>query len=172
MDDPAIPADAPRALVSARAALGSVLDLLPASVVVATMTPRTEQQLLDATIDLAMHCAWAVHHDRPARRAGHGWATAIQGHAGFPDLVLARRGVVLFRELKGYQASGRLGRLNEEQRDWAKQLDEDWPKVRGAQGRSVLIPPLRAGLLFDVWTPDDWDTVIVPTLTAKIGAHV
>jgi hypothetical protein len=27
-------------------------------------------------------------------------------------------------------------------------------------------------LLFDVWTPDDWDSLIVPTLTARrsVGA--
>ena len=128
------------------------------------MTPRTEQQLLDATVDLAMHCGWAVHHDRPARRAGHRWATAIQGHAGFPDLVLARRGVVLFRELKGYQANGRLGRLSSEQRDWGRQIDPAWP---GSVPRHDCHE--RRTLPFDVWTPDDWP-LIVATLTAKIGA--
>jgi hypothetical protein len=136
------------------------------------MAPRTEAELLDATIDLATHCGWAIHHDRPARRAGTGWATAIQGHAGFPDLVLARRGVVLFRELKGYQASGRLGRLSSEQRDWAQQLG--WtPEARDAvmqfTGHGLANP--RFAWLFDVWTPDDWDPLIIPTLTSKIGAH-
>jgi VRR-NUC domain-containing protein len=121
------------------------------------VSPRTEGQLLDATIDLATRCRWAVHHDRPARTA-HGWRTAIQGHAGFPDLVLARAGLVLFRELKGPR-----GRLSSEQRDWAKQLDPDWPL-------SLLVPgvgEVRTSPLFDVWTPNDWDTLIVPTLTAK-----
>lgn len=118
------------------------------------MTPRTEQQLLDAVIDLATLNRWAVHHDRPARRSGARWVTAIQGHAGFPDLVLARRGVVIFRELKGYDARGRLGRLSSEQRDWARQLDPLWPY----QPANVLV--------FDTWTPDDWP-LIVATLSAR-----
>lgn len=117
----------------------------------------SEAQFLDRVVDLAERTGWAVHHDRPARRAGAKWATAIQGHAGFPDLVLARRGVVLFRELKGYQASGRIGRLSSEQRDWAAQL----------AGPARYEPHDRLTALFDVWTPDDWDPVIVPTLTAR-----
>lgn len=132
------------------------------------MSPRTEQELLDATIDLAIRCRWAVHHDRPARRAGGKWATAISGHAGFPDLVLARSGLVLFRELKGYAADGRMGRLSSEQRDWGKQLQPDW---NPDTAHRVLIPELRASLIFDVWTPDDWD-LIVATLTAKTPARV
>lgn len=123
------------------------------------MTPRTEAELLDATIDLATHCRWAVHHDRPARRTGGQWATAIQGHAGFPDLVLARAGVVIFRELKGYDARGRMGRLTPEQRDWARQL--------GAA--PVDLDGLACVPLFAVWTPEDWG-LIVATLTAKIPA--
>lgn len=106
------------------------------------MSPRTETELLDAIVDLARLKRWSCHHDRPSRRAGSGWATAIQGHAGFPDLVLARNGVVLFRELKGFQ-----GRLSAEQRDWGKQL----------------------GAAFAVWTPADWD-LIVATLSAKATA--
>lgn len=122
------------------------------------MSPRTEQELLDATIDLATHCRWSVHHDRPARRAGAKWATAIQGHAGFPDIVLARSGVVLFRELKSDK-----GRLSSEQRDWARQLEPGWLEMPGH------VPALEGELavLFDVWRPADWVTRIVPTLTAR-----
>jgi hypothetical protein len=136
------------------------------------VSPRTEQELLDATIDLATRTRWAVHHDRPARRAGNRWQTAIQGHAGFPDLVLARHGVVLFRELKGYDKNGRMGRLSSEQRDWAKQLQPEWapaPILR-AEWSEDDIAAVRPSWPFDVWTPEDWDTVIIPTLTAKIGA--
>lgn len=130
------------------------------------VSPRTEQELLDATIELAMLQRWAVHHDRPARRAGGRWTTAIAGHAGFPDLVLARQGVVLFRELKGYDRNGRMGRLSSEQRDWARQLDN----VDPVADLLKVAPDVRRGLLFDVWTPDDWEPLIIPTLTAKIGA--
>lgn len=135
------------------------------------MSPLTEQQLLDRIINLAIRCRWAVHHDRPARRAGNRWETAIQGHAGFPDLVLARAGVVLFRELKGYDKNGRIGRLSSEQRDWAKQLNPAWPNhCANCEHPEPLPPSWRRDLTFDVWTPDDWDTVIVPTLTARTAA--
>lgn len=123
---------------------------------------RTEQELLDATIELAMLNRWACHHDRPSRRSDNRWATAIQGHAGFPDLVLSRNGLVLFRELKGYDARGRLGKLTPEQRDWARQLDARWPRVHAEWNR--------AEWLFDVWTPDDFESLIVPTLTARRAA--
>jgi len=125
------------------------------------VSPRTEQELLDCVLDLARLHRWAIHHDRPARRAGARWSTAIAGHAGFPDLVLARQGVVLFRELKGYDRNGRMGRLSSEQRDWARQLAHWSPAIQ----REQIAPALRIGWLFDVWTPDDWNTIIVPTLT-------
>jgi hypothetical protein len=126
-----------------------------------------EQQFLDRIIHLATVQRWAIHHDRPARRAGARWATAIQGHAGFPDLVLARQGVVLFREVKGYQASGRLGRLSSEQLDWARQLDHWATRSIIDVGSGLSAIEARRTMLFDVWTPDDWDTLIVPTLTAR-----
>lgn len=125
------------------------------------MSPRTEQQLLDATVDLAMRCRWAVHHCRPARTA-RGYRTPIQGHKGFPDLVLARGGVVLFRELKGYDARGRLGTVSPEQRDWGRQLTREHDEAY--RGDDIG----RRRLLFDVWTPDDWDALIVPTLTVRL----
>ena len=122
----------------------------------------SEQQLLDNTIDLASRCRWAVHHCRPARTA-RGYRTPIQGHKGFPDLVLARDGLVLFRELKGYDARGRLGRVSPEQRDWGRQLLGAFGGeiARGHDGYH------RELLTFDVWTPDDWDALIVPTLRAR-----
>lgn len=42
---------------------------------------------------------WLVHHARPAK-TGKGWRTPIQGDEGFPDLVLAKFGAVIFAELK------------------------------------------------------------------------
>lgn len=135
------------------------------------MSPRTEQELLDQTVELATRCRWAVHHDRPARRSGNRWATAIQGHAGFPDLVLARNGVVLFRELKGYDARGRLGKVTLEQRGWGEQLDRSVHLLAALVGGGTDLE-FRRGLLFDVWTPDDWQPLIIPILTARIGAAV
>lgn len=116
------------------------------------MPPTTETELLDATIDLATLCRWAVCHFRPARTK-NGYRTAIQGHIGFPDLVLARDGIVLFRELKGPK-----GRVSSEQRDWGHQIQPGWLEMRA----NIPDDPMR--LRFDVWRPEHWDTIIVPTL--------
>jgi hypothetical protein len=70
-----------------------------------SVSPRTEAELLDATIDLATRTGWAVHHDRPARRAGTSWATAHLRPRRLPRPRPRppRRGPV--PRLKGYQAT-------------------------------------------------------------------
>jgi len=59
----------------------------------------SEDELQDNVMQTAALYGWVVVHHRPARTADGG-RTAIQGQKGFPDLVLARDGRVLFRELK------------------------------------------------------------------------
>jgi hypothetical protein len=78
--------------------------------------PLTEEAWQNQVIDLARLFGWHVHHTRPARTA-RGWATPIQGHKGFPDLVLARAGRVIFAELKTDT-----GRLRPEQQEWQQEL--------------------------------------------------
>lgn len=89
----------------------------------------SEEQLLKAVIEEARWRKWKVHHCRPARTQSGRWATPIQGHAGFPDLVLARDNRILFVELKSAR-----GGLSSAQREWAHHL------------------PLQ------VWRPADWTT--------------
>lgn len=100
-----------------------------------------ERDLQSRVIDLAKLRGWLVMHQRPARMASGEWRTAVEGHAGFPDLVLARNGFVLFRELKSDN-----GRLSPQQSLWGQHLP-NWA----------------------VWRPADWDTVIVPTLGGLVG---
>lgn len=101
------------------------------------MSPRNETELLAATIDLAKLQGWMVCHFRPAlTRAG--WRTAVQGHGGAPDLLLARDGVAHHWELKS-----KGGRLTGMQERWISHL----PNAR-------------------VVRPSDWDWV-VETLTAR-----
>jgi hypothetical protein len=122
-----------------------------------TVPPRTEQELLDQTIQLAKLQGWTVTHFRPARtRNGH--RTAVQGHVGFVDFVAARKGRVLFRELKADK-----GKLTAEQLDWARQLTGNprWCETRDAPVE------YRLRLLYDVWRPADWQPLVVPTLTGK-----
>lgn len=59
-----------------------------------------EAQLQDCVVQAARTLGWLVCHFRPAvNRRGH-WQTPIQGNPGFPDLVLAKAGKVIFAELK------------------------------------------------------------------------
>jgi len=71
----------------------------------------TEDDLLLAIVEAAALLGWRVHHDRRSDLARQ------QGHAGFPDVVLARRGVVRFMELKSER-----GQLSTEQFAWALTL--------------------------------------------------
>lgn len=54
----------------------------------------TEDELLQAITEAATYLGWRWHHVRRSDKA------IQQGHSGFPDLVLARNGRVLFLELK------------------------------------------------------------------------
>lgn len=100
----------------------------------------SEADFQRTVIDLAVLSGWTVAHFRPAR-TDRGWRTAMSGHPGAPDLILARRGVVLLAELKRQH-----GRVSPQQRAWLAQL--------GDAGR--------------LWRPSDW-AEIVATLTAKTG---
>lgn len=91
----------------------------------------TESEFQQRVIDLAKLQGWYVHHVRPARTA-NGWRTAVQGHSGFPDLVLAKPGHLIIAELKSAR-----GRLGPGQRQWLE----------------ALAPHAR------IWRPDDWDVV-------------
>lgn len=72
----------------------------------------TEADLQRAIIDAAKLYGWRVAHFRSARTE-KGWRTPVEGDAGFPDLVLARGGKVLFMECKSEK-----GRQTQEQAEW------------------------------------------------------
>jgi hypothetical protein len=61
----------------------------------------SEAECQRTIIEAAKLGGWLVHAERPAQTAGR-HMTPIQGHAGFPDLVLVhqRRRQVVFIELK------------------------------------------------------------------------
>lgn len=85
-------------------------------------------------IQLARIGGWMVHAERPARTA-KGWRTPIQGDPGFPDLVLVRKGKVLFVELKSDN-----GLTSEAQQNW-------WRAFLGNG-------------MYQLWRPKDWDEII------------
>lgn len=93
----------------------------------------SESQWQEVVVARARARGWLVHHDR---RQDLG----IGGDAGFPDLVLALRGVVLFVELKS-----ETGRLTDAQTSWLYHLGGQW--LDGARSWAV------------VWRPRDWHVV-------------
>jgi hypothetical protein len=91
----------------------------------------TEGEFTETVIELAKFRGWQVSHFRPAMTE-HGWRTPLAGHKGFPDLALARNGVVILAELKTEK-----GRVTKEQEKWAAAI--------GAQYR--------------LWRPRDLETI-------------
>lgn len=78
----------------------------------------TEAQLQTAVIECARLLGWRVAHFRPGMNQRGRWMTAVQGDgAGFPDLVMARRGRLIFAELKAEK-----GRMSAEQDAWMEAL--------------------------------------------------
>jgi VRR-NUC domain len=103
--------------------------------------PVTEAELQQAVIACARLFGWRVAHFRPARTS-KGWRTPVQADGkGFPDLVMVRKGVLLFAELKGEN-----GRRSPEQQAWIDALGEvavhnhrivgfEWRPVDWTEGR-------------------------------------
>jgi len=95
--------------------------------------PMSEDDFQTRVMDLAKRCGWMVCHYLPAIRQSGKVSTAIKGDRGAPDLILARRGVVLLVELKTNK-----GTVSPDQQRWLDALD--------GYG--------------SVWRPRDWDEVV------------
>lgn len=100
-----------------------------------------------AIVELATRADWRVFHPRKtatARLDARGrptYRTPLTGHAGWPDLALARRGVLILAELKAER-----GRIAPEQRAWLERLEEVELNASGA-------------VLVRVWRPRDWPEI-------------
>lgn len=79
----------------------------------------SEDGLLTAILEAAALIGWKAHHDRRSDLARQ------QGDPGFPDLVLARNGVVMFLELKS-----EAGRPTTDQHAWLAELPVESYAVR------------------------------------------
>ena len=81
---------------------------------------ETERTFQAAVVELAKLCRWSVYHAFDSRRSS----------PGFPDLVLAKSGRVIFAELKSER-----GTLSKAQRSWLEATGgscwrpSDWPHI-------------------------------------------
>jgi hypothetical protein len=82
-----------------------------------TYTMR-ESDLQTVVIQTAKLYGWRVSHFRAAK-TDKGWRTPVEGDKGFPDLCLARDGVVIIPELKSQR-----GRLSIDQELWGVALGD------------------------------------------------
>ena len=93
----------------------------------------TESDFQRRVIDYARLCGWRVHHSRPVRLPSGRHATPLQGHRGFPDLALARRGVVILAELKQdgrYPEPDQRAWRDAIGRQWRLWRPADWPEIQ------------------------------------------
>jgi hypothetical protein len=74
---------------------------------------QSERDFSDAVIEYATLCGWKVKRDPMWR------PTAAS--VGFPDLVLARAGNVIFAELKA-----KTGKVTQAQKEWGGAIGAQW----------------------------------------------
>ena len=100
----------------------------------------TETMMVNDIVRAAHDFGWRVHHDRPAF-TGRGWRTALQGDAGFPDLLLLKEGrPVAVWECKAAGAKG----PTPAQRAWLAL----WATMPGVDVRVVRPADLEAAYKF------------------------
>lgn len=92
----------------------------------------SEDSWQSRVMDYAKAMGWRVAHVHRARSPKGRWLTPVTGSPGLPDLILARRGVVLLIELKAQKGEFEPGQ-------------EDWLTAAGIHGHC--------------WKPGDWDVV-------------
>lgn len=98
-----------------------------------TLLKATEAEFQKLVIEYAQLRGWMVAHFRPAQTQSGRWSTPMTGQTGYPDLTMARRGVVIHAELKSEK-----GKVRPEQQCWVNAMGDsavvwrpsDWPEVQ------------------------------------------
>jgi hypothetical protein len=92
----------------------------------------TETQLQTQLMRFARDRGWLAYHALKAQIKPGVWVTPMIGDKGLPDVILARRGVIWFFEIKGPHGSPDVG-----QKRWLEALGdrarvvrpEDWDEI-------------------------------------------
>lgn len=102
----------------------------------------SEDDFQTRVIQTAKLNGWRVTHFRAVRLPSGRWGVPLQGDAGFPDLALARAGVVILAELK----KSRTEKPRPGQVEWLQAIGpevgrlwspEDWPEIVAELSRSA-----------------------------------
>lgn len=101
--------------------------------------PMTEAQFTETVVQIAKLHGWHVTHFRPGWSRGR-WSTPLSGDPGFPDLCLARKGRVIFAELKSMT-----GKTSRAQDAWHAAIQGE---PGGEQGLPVYL-----------WRPSDLEQI-------------
>ena len=104
----------------------------------------TETQFQTKVVDLARARGWLVYHTYDSRRSA----------PGFPDLVLARDGRVMFVELK---ASA--GRISAAQREWLTALGATDPSGNVSNPLRMTKTDDGSALSVEIWRPNQWQMI-------------
>ena len=98
---------------------------------------ESESEFQEKVIRLAIMLDWKVCHFRPGRTIDGEWRTPVAGDGkGFPDLVLARKPLIIFAELKSES-----GKMSIDQDEWARIIRE-------------------CGGYYYLWRPSNWEDIV------------
>jgi hypothetical protein len=112
---------------------------------------QSERDFQRAFLDYAHRLGWRTAHWHDSRRevtraSGKPLVIGDKDSTGFPDIVAARKGRLLFAELKSEK-----GRLSVAQKDWLADLEEVesywWDRER--------VPPI----MVRTYRPSDWSQI-------------
>lgn len=102
----------------------------------------SEAEFQQQIIDAAHLYGWTVAHFGIGKVRGGKWVTPVQADgAGFTDLVIVRRGTVIFAECKREK-----GRLSDNQHKWATEL--------------IDVSRKNSFVGYYVWRPSDWENIL------------
>lgn len=99
--------------------------------------PVSEDAFQRWVIEVAHWYHWRVTHFRKVKLPSGRWGTPLQGDPGYPDLSLARAGVVLLAELKTDT-----GKVEPEQAKWLQEIGPEIGRVWRPRDRPAIVAEL------------------------------
>lgn len=99
--------------------------------------PVSEEDFQRWVIDVAHWHQWLVTHFRKVKLPSGRWGTPLQGDPGYPDLSLARAGVVILAELKTD-----VGKVEPAQSKWLQEIGPEHGRVWRPRDRPAIVAEL------------------------------